>query len=193
MHLFKRYGQPVDTEHDKPSSLTHIDAEPLLKKLCQDEREDAREPAHWSGVLHREALKLKSVPPPIVYSWKLEETREKSWRGADWTVSVQKFSIWGPHTTSGFRKALTPQVIISSLPCEYSFKCQNVPAITLLSTSKDFCLCESNWVQKEKHWTNFLLHVRRVLSLFGNFCFSESETFWCNCIHKKECLTISSA
>ena len=79
VHLFKRYGQqPVDTEHDKPSSLTHIDAEPLLKKLCQDEREDAREPAHRSGVLHREALKLKSVPPPIVYSWKLEETREKS-------------------------------------------------------------------------------------------------------------------
>ena len=32
VHLFKRYGQPVDTEHDKPSSLTHIDAEPLLKK-----------------------------------------------------------------------------------------------------------------------------------------------------------------
>ena len=33
VHLFKSYGQPpVDTEHDKPSSLTHIDAEPLLKK-----------------------------------------------------------------------------------------------------------------------------------------------------------------
>ena len=80
MHLFKSYGQPaVDTEHDKPSSLTHIDAEPLLKKkLCQDEREDAREPAHRSGVLHQEALKLKSVAPPIVDFWKLEETREKS-------------------------------------------------------------------------------------------------------------------
>ena len=33
VHLFKSYGQPaVDAEHDKPSSLTHIDAEPLLKK-----------------------------------------------------------------------------------------------------------------------------------------------------------------
>jgi len=33
VHLFQSYGQPaVDAEHDKPSSLTHIDAEPLLKK-----------------------------------------------------------------------------------------------------------------------------------------------------------------
>jgi len=72
-----RYGQPpVDTEHDKPSSLTHIDAEPLLKKLCQDEREDAREPAHRSRVLHREALKL--APLQLSSSGNLKKPERKA-------------------------------------------------------------------------------------------------------------------